>query len=317
MLGLHFKLVTDCKAFTKTLDKKDLRTRVARWVLFLQEYDYVVEHRSGAQLRHADALSRYAVLNINTESILTKVHRAQSQDDTIQTIKEVLQHKPSYNNYFLKSDILYKLIDDVELLVIPQEMQKVIIKQAHERGHFGVKKTKELISKEHFIPELETQIRNIIANCVQCVVSNRKQGKREGELHPLSKGEQPLHTYHVDFLGPLESTCKQYKHIFAVIDAFSKFCWLCPTKSTSAREVISKLELQSAVFGNPFQIISDRGSAFTSDDFKTYCETENIIHCKVTTGLPRANGQGERLNSTIINVLAKLSVKDPTKWYNS
>lgn len=31
--------------------------------------------------------------------------------------------------------------------------------------------------------------------------------------------------------------------------------------------------------------------------------------------MPRANGQVERLNSTIINVLAKLSVKDPTKWY--
>ena len=35
----------------------------------------------------------------------------------------------------------------------------------------------------------------------------------------------------------------------------------------------------------------------------------------MTTGLPRANGQVERLNSVIISVLSKLSLDDPIKWY--
>ena len=35
LIGVKFKLVTDCNAFTKTPDKKDLSTRVARWILFL------------------------------------------------------------------------------------------------------------------------------------------------------------------------------------------------------------------------------------------------------------------------------------------
>ncbi|XP_050339660.1 uncharacterized protein LOC126765957 [Bactrocera neohumeralis] len=106
-----------------------------------------------------------------------------------------------------------------------------------------------------------------------------------------------------------------YKYIFAVIDAFTKFSWLYPTKSTSAKEVISKLMTQSINFGNPVKIISDRGSAFTSDEFKEYCRSENIKHVKITTGLPRANGQIERLNSSIIAVLSKLSIEDATKWY--
>lgn len=42
---------------------------------------------------------------------------------------------------------------------------------------------------------------------------------------------------------------------------------------------------------------------------------EGIKHFKITTGLPRANGQVERVNATIIPVLAKLSIDDPTKWY--
>ncbi|GFU28531.1 retrovirus-related Pol polyprotein from transposon 17.6 [Trichonephila clavipes] len=39
LLGNHFKIITDCSAFQKTMDKKDLVTRVARWTLLLEEYD--------------------------------------------------------------------------------------------------------------------------------------------------------------------------------------------------------------------------------------------------------------------------------------
>jgi len=102
-----------------------------------------------------------------------------------------------------------------------------------------------------------------------------------------------LHTYHVDHLGPLESTSKMYNHIFVVIDAFTKFCWLYPTRSTTTKEAIAKWQLQSPTFGNPKVIVSDRGTAFTSEDFRAYCEEEDIVHHKITTGLPRANGQVE------------------------
>ena len=119
-------------------------------------------------------------------------------------------------------------------------------------------------------------------------MANRKRGKQEGQLHSVPKEDVPLHTYHVDYLGPLESTSKVYKHIFAVIDSFTKFCWLYPTKTTSAKDAVTRLQMQIAIFENPFQV-SDLGSTFISDDFRTYCEDENIKHILITTGLPRAN----------------------------
>ncbi|GBM20126.1 hypothetical protein AVEN_81103-1 [Araneus ventricosus] len=39
------------------------------------------------------------------------------------------------------------------------------------------------------------------------------------------------------------------------------------------------------------------------------------VKCSVTTSLPRANGQIERINQTIISVLSKLSLENPNKWY--
>ena len=42
--GRHFKIVSDCNVFTKTMEKRDLCTMFARWMLLLQELDYKVEH---------------------------------------------------------------------------------------------------------------------------------------------------------------------------------------------------------------------------------------------------------------------------------
>jgi len=122
--------------------------------------------------------------------------------------------------------------------------------------------------------------------------------------------------YHIDHLGSLQSTHKNYNHIFIVIDSFTKFIWLYPVKSTTTKEVSSKLELQKQIFGNSATIISDRGTAFSSlEFFSNYCKQEEIKHSMITTDLPRANSQVKRINRTIIPILTKLSLNDPTKWY--
>ena len=79
--------------------------------------------------------------------------------------------------------------------------------------------------------------------------------------------------------------------------------------------MISKLETQKAIFGNPTCIISNKGSSFTSKEFQDYCIQENIQHFLRTTELLRTNRQIERLNSVIISALSVLSVENPSKWY--
>ncbi|XP_055931841.1 uncharacterized protein LOC129962124 [Argiope bruennichi] len=129
-------------------------------------------------------------------------------------------------------------------------------------------------------------------NCVDCILCNRKRGKGEGLLNPIPKDNTPLSTYHIDFIGPLQAR----------------------VKSTSAAEALQKLKIQQAVFGHPSRIISDKGSAFTSKDFEDYCKDEGIQHIRITTGVPIANGQIERMHRILIPVLAKLSIDDSAKW---
>lgn len=311
LLGKHLKIFTDCHAFKMTMNNRDLSTRIARWVLLLEDFDYVIEHRSGVRMAHVDALSRFPVMMIAQDSLLLKLQSAQEQVEEICAIKEILKLKP-YNDYCIKGIILYKFVGGVELLVVPNAMQKDIIKEAHQRGHFSSLKTLASLKQNYYIPKVKEKVDQCISNCVHCILINRKSGKHDGMLNSIPKDDTPIHTCHTAHLGPLETTNKKYKYIFAVIDSFTKFPGLYPTKSTDAAEVISKLDSKKSIFGNSSRIISDRGSAFTYHAFTDYCKNENIQHILVTTGFPRANGQIERLNTVIISVLSKLSIDNPS-----
>ncbi|GFY78941.1 retrovirus-related Pol polyprotein from transposon 17.6 [Trichonephila inaurata madagascariensis] len=129
------------------MSKKDVNTPIARWALNLQDYDYTILHRSGSQMAHVEALSRIQVLtNQCTDSIVRRIKESQELDPHILSIKALLQNGP-YDNYFIKNNILYKFIDGAEVLVIPDKMQHYFIKNAHDKGHFSVKRTLEHIKK--------------------------------------------------------------------------------------------------------------------------------------------------------------------------
>ncbi|GFU32580.1 hypothetical protein TNCV_3044681 [Trichonephila clavipes] len=271
LLGQHFKIVTDCSAFQKTTQKKELITRIARWALQLEEFDYEIEHRAGSRMKHVDALSLYPVMIVCNDTLTSKLKKAQEEDDNIQTLKSLLE--------------------------------KQVSEEFFERN---VGKTEEIVKQEFFIPHLTNF-------CIPCILANKKTGKKEGVLNPISKESIPLSTYHVDFIGPLPSTNISYQHIFTVVDAFTKFTWLYPVKTVSAESALEKLKQQQKTFGNPIGIISDRGSAFTSKLFNDFCDEENIQHLQRATDVPRGNGQVERIHRTLIPVLTKLSLDDSTK----
>ncbi|KAL0270046.1 UNVERIFIED_CONTAM: hypothetical protein PYX00_007582 [Menopon gallinae] len=65
----------------------------------------------------------------------------------------------------------------------------------------------------------------------------------------------------------------------------------------------------------PFVTSSNRekGSAFTSKDFKKFCDDHQIAHVKNSTATPRANGQAERQNQTLLSALTTMYNKPNAK----
>ncbi|KAG5320516.1 POL2 protein, partial [Pseudoatta argentina] len=157
LLGIQFKIITDCAAFQRTMSKKKLSTRIARWALVLEDYDYIIEHRPGTRMKHIDTIVK--------SPIIPQIRSQQANDEEIQAIKEIVKDK-SYKNYHISGDLLYKFQDGRDLLVIPRTLELDVIR-IHEKGHMAAKRTEERIRQEYFIRDLRNKVERHIASCIQ------------------------------------------------------------------------------------------------------------------------------------------------------
>lgn len=108
---------------------------------------------------------------------------------------------------------------------------------------------------------------------------------------------------------------KKNCYLLVIVDGFTKFVFLEPVKSTKVKYVVKTLESFMCIFGSPARIISDRGSAFTSKTMFKFCNENGIKHILNAVATPRANGQCERFNGTILECLKCLSVNDKDESY--
>ncbi|GFX99440.1 transposon Tf2-9 polyprotein [Trichonephila clavipes] len=100
-------------------------------------------------MKHVDALSRYPVM-VMSDILTLRLKNAQLEDEGIATLKALLDSGNS-KDFFERNEILYKFVNGRELIVAPRGMQTEIIKIIHEKGHFSVAKTEEVVKQEFFI----------------------------------------------------------------------------------------------------------------------------------------------------------------------
>ncbi|XP_055842533.1 protein NYNRIN-like [Episyrphus balteatus] len=144
-------------------------------------------------------------------------------------------------------------------------MEGQVIRTHHEgMCHLGVEKCFELLSGSYWFPNMKTKVKDYIKTCLKCIYFSPESGKTRGILHSIPKGNMPFHTLHIDHLGPLSTGSK--KHLFCVIDGFTKFVKLYPVKTTNTKEAATCLQSYFENYSRPIRIISDRGSCFTSKE---------------------------------------------------
>ena len=146
-----------------------------------------------------------------------------------------------------------------------------------------------------------------VSSCLNCLYYKSPSGRKPGQLHPIEKVCVPYHTIHVDHLGPFVKSNKNNSHLLVIVDGFTKFCLIEPVRNTKAKYVTKAISNLIDIFGVPMRIISDRGSAFTSRHFRSFCLEYGIKHVQNAVATPRANGQCERFNRTILSSLAALN----------
>lgn len=136
--GISFKLVMDYSSLTLTFNKKELNPRVARWALELQDYQYILEHRSGKSMQHVDALSRCnIILAIQDNTFEDNLIISQAKDKILIGIR-VLLDKGENEFYEIRNGVVYRKCNDNLMFYVPEAMEEhVLFKYYNEIGHVG------------------------------------------------------------------------------------------------------------------------------------------------------------------------------------
>lgn len=305
--GLPFKIVTDCDSVRLTMKKKDNVPKIMRWVMYLENFNYTLEHRPSGRMNHVDALSRsLSVLIIEDVTFEQVLGIKQSTDKTIDDIKEkLLTTELPY--YELRNGLVYRKEKEKLLFYVPEEMIENVIRTSHESiGHLATDKTIDYIRQTYWFSNMKSRVKTYIENCLKCISFSPKYGIKEGFLNNIEKGDVPFDTLHIDHLGPLEKTTQYHRHVLVVVDSFTKFIKLFPCKSTSSAESIKHLETYFAMYSRPKRIIADRGTCFSSAEFRRFTDENAVALTLIAIGVPRANGQVEVVNRSLTPMLAKL-----------
>ena len=103
----------------------------------------------------------------------------------------------------------------------------------------------------------------------------------------------------VDICGTLPSG----ESLLVAIGYYSTWFEIAMLYSTSTAEVVNCLDNWFASHGQPKLVVTDNGVQFTSTDFVQFFNENGINHRNVTPYYPRANGEVERQNRTIMKAI--------------
>jgi len=312
LYGMHFRVVTDCNAIVYAIKKVSLNPRISRWVLALQNYDFDIVHRPGGKMIHVDALSR-SVGAVDELPIERRLEYLQLADPELRKISRKLEVEDD-ERYSLVDGLVYRKIEHSLRFVISENMVHCILRIYHDdMAHCGPRKTLEGIASHYWFPHMRKRVQEYIDNCVTCLTANSSPNRFEGETQLTALPTVPMEVVHVDHFGPLQQTENNFKHILVVIDAFTRFVWLFATKTTGTKETIRNLRTIFDTFGNPTEIVSDRGTVYTSAEFEDFVNSVRAKHRKIAVAAPWTNGMVERVNRFLKNSLIK-TVDSAEEW---
>ena len=103
--------------------------------------------------------------------------------------------------------------------------------------------------------------------------------------------------------------------MLVITDHFTRYTLAYPSKTQTA-QATARILWDNFIchYGFPEKFISDQGRNFESDLIKELCKIAGVQKLHTTPYHPEGNGQCERFNSTLCNMLGTLSEEEKSDW---
>ena len=201
---------------------------------------------------------------------------------------------------------------------MPARQYLDVIKRHHDllpAGHWGIARTSALIRRKHLTPNLKRRVQAFVSTCDICQRFKSEHHLPRGHVEMMDLPQQKWQSVSMDWISlpAVVASGHQYDEVLTVTDRATKMVHLIPTSSTTATVETATLFFEHVVrhHGLPSSIVSDRDPIFTSEVWSHLCDQLQIKQCCTAPFHPQANGQAERTNQTMKQVLQALLASRP------
>ena len=329
LFGVKYTLMTDHEPLEVIYGKTNKKTssRIERWVLRLQSYDFDVKYVKG-KLNIADCLSRLlsedessslsgdiedtelyvrsVVINsvIDLKAITAReIEMASEKDNELSFVRRAVA-QGSFDQCPVEVSKRYKpvsgelcvigfLVLRGDRIVVPMDLRHRMIELSHE-GHLGIVGTKKNLRSRAWWPGLDSEIERYVKSCKGCQLTNLPNDSDPIRVTELPNG--PWEDLACDILGPLDNG----DNVLVLVDYYSRYYEVRYMRSIVASKIIEVLRGIFDMHGLPLSMKTDNAPQFISAEFREFSECMGFRHYLVTPRWAQANGEVERQNRSLM-----------------
>ncbi|KAA0041239.1 pol protein [Cucumis melo var. makuwa] len=305
LYGEKIKIFTDHKSLKYFFTQKELNMRQRRWLELVKDYDCEILYHPGKANVVVDALSRKVSHSAALITRQAPLHRDFEKAEIAVSVGAVTMQLAQLTRGPAEAGqaVEFSISSDDGLLF---ERRLCVPSDSAVKT--------ELLSEAHSSPFFMHPGSTKMYQDLKRVKAPRQ--KPAGLLQPLSVPEWKWENVSMDVITGLPRTLRGFTVIWVVVDRLTKSAHFVPGKSTYTASKWAQLYMSEIVrlHGVPVSIVSNRDARFTSKFWKGL-QTAMGTRLDFSTAFhPQTDGQTERLNQVLEDMLRACALEFPGSW---